>query len=508
MMRCALPFMMVCAGLLTACSNGGSPVAPAPGSGVAPAAAPLRDGARDANYQGTLLYATHAQKTTGGYYGALTAYEVPSGQTFSTVALTGFGTGLCADTSGNVWVVVSNDKQHIAYEYAHGGTKPIAKIRIGYAEGVAGGCAVDPTTGSIAVVEGIYSGSGGGAAVEVWPSVHAKPTKYPIDFTPTACVYDGSGNLFVDGYVGSTVLFELQELAKGGASFARLRLDKGGGFYSGGLGWDGTYLDVVTKGGGRNPALYRAIVSGSKAHVVDVIKLHKLYYASPVAIEGGMVAGASGREYGHTLTTWGYPQGGKATTHFARYQGQVAGVAFSVAPTDSARAAEPGGCRVPRYYRFGGACTSGALQEGVTTYTLAEYRRIRASFQIPPTGTHRRYTFTFADATGDGDIGTFRGKTFPLYPNPCGDPTCPGTAFLYVGARLNGPSVLMTGGGNVFSYRTRSGYPGTTCGEAELMKDGKWYAFGESASPKGDRLTFDSAIDYRIGAFTIAVYCE
>jgi hypothetical protein len=166
----------------------------------------------------------------------------------------------------------------------------------------------------------------------------------------------------------------------------------------------------------------------------------------------------------------------------------------------------PSSCRIARYYRFEGSCTSAPLAPRGSTYRLATYRGIRASFKIPPNGSHG-YAFTFADATGQGDIGRFRGKAFPLYPNPCGDSSCPGTAFLYVGARLTGPGVLMTSGPNVFSYHTGAGYPGTTCGEAELLR-GKWYAFGQSASPKGEKLTFSSAIDYKVGAFTIAVYCE
>jgi hypothetical protein len=100
-------------------------------------------------------------------------------------------------------------------------------------------------------------------------------------------------------------------------------------------------------------------------------------------------------------------------------------------------AASPGAssCRIARYYRFEGSCTSAPLAPRGSTYRLATYRGIRASFKIPPNGSHG-YAFTFADATGQGDIGRFRGKAFPLYPNPCGDSSCPGTAFLYVGARL------------------------------------------------------------------------
>jgi hypothetical protein len=142
-----------------------------------------------------------------------------------------------------------------------------------------------------------------------------------------------------------------------------------------------------------------------------------------------------------------------------------------------------------------------------TKYNLATYRGIRASFKLPPYRGSRKYTFTFADATRKGDIGRLHGHKFPLYPHPCGDSSCPGTAFVYVGLRISGPGPLLTSGANVFTYRNENGYPKTSCGEAELT-GGKWYAFSVPAVPKGDKLTFNSAIDYETGAVAIAVYCR
>ncbi|HEX3671729.1 MAG TPA: hypothetical protein VHT92_08530 [Candidatus Cybelea sp.] len=194
----------------------------------------------------------------------------------------------------------------------------------------------------------------------------------------------------------------------------------------------------------------------------------------------------------------------------------LAGCGGSAAVTPSGGAAESASafgsagamaCGIPNYYRFGGSCVSGRLMREGTTYKLAAYRGIGASFTLPPENKARKFTFTFADATGKGDIGKLHGQKFPLYPNPCGDASCPGTAFLYVGLGLTGPGPLLASGPSIFTYRKSGGYPGATCGEAELT-GGKWYAFGNPAVPKGDRVTFNSPIAYVTGAITIAVYCE
>jgi hypothetical protein len=142
-----------------------------------------------------------------------------------------------------------------------------------------------------------------------------------------------------------------------------------------------------------------------------------------------------------------------------------------------------------------------------TKYALATYRGISANFKLPPYRGSLSYTFTFADATGKNDIGKFHGQRFPLYPHPGGDSSCPGTAFVYVGLRVTGPGPLLTSGASIFTYRNEKRFPGNSCGGAELT-GGEWYAFGVPAVPKGDRLSFDSAINYKTGAVAIAVYCN
>jgi hypothetical protein len=275
---------------------------------------------------GALLYTIHAKKETQGYRGMLDAYEYPKGKRVLSIALDGIGTGLCSDSSGNVWVIVTNGKRHIAYEYAHDGTTPIAQIHIRHAGGLAGDCAVDPTTGDLAVLVGVYGG--GHSRAEIWPPGGGEPSFYPISFQTMACAYDASGNLFVDGYVGSTVAFELAELPKGDSSFESIHLKKGNGFYPGGLAWDGQYLDVVTDGGVGKTAIYQVSVSGSVGRVVNMIYPAGLYFMAFIAIDGSTVAGTSDPA-AHVVSVWPYPQGGEATKTIAHYESVARGVAIS-----------------------------------------------------------------------------------------------------------------------------------------------------------------------------------
>jgi hypothetical protein len=165
-------------------------------------------------------------------------------------------------------------------------------------------------------------------------------------------------------------------------------------------------------------------------------------------------------------------------------------------------------CEIEDYYRFEGSCTSGVLEPGGSTYKLAAYRGISAVFKIPKNNGKGAFTFTYADATGNGDIGKLHGKKFPLYPNPCGSSSCPGTAFVYIGVGVSGSGELKPKGNNKFTFENANGYPGTSCGEALLPTSGKWEPFGPTEAPQGKALTFKYAVDYVPGNYTVAIYCQ
>jgi hypothetical protein len=119
-------------------------------------------------------------------------------------------------------------------EYAHAGTIPIAQA---YTPSTPLSCAVDATTGDLAVTE--YDDQA--ANVAVFKNIYETPLTYTDSDLPGLdyCSYDDQGNLFVNGTRGKHV--GLAELPSGGTSVQGIALDKKIGKL-GGLQWDGQYL--------------------------------------------------------------------------------------------------------------------------------------------------------------------------------------------------------------------------------------------------------------------------
>jgi hypothetical protein len=169
-----------------------------------------------------LLYASNSSRI-------VKIYSYPSGTSIG--KLTGFSDsfiprGLCTDKAGDVFVTGiggtydSNPAGEI-YEFAHGDTTPIAELSDDYPPV---GCAVDPSTGNLAVSSSvsktIFHGS-----IAVFANASGMPTYYinSIDAGFTWCAYDDNGNLFVSQ--GSDVTGHanwIAELAKGSQSFRKV----------------------------------------------------------------------------------------------------------------------------------------------------------------------------------------------------------------------------------------------------------------------------------------------
>lgn len=314
----------LCAAFLLA-GCGGSQTGPPP-------AATLNSAARAASSAGDLLYIAHDVREHGVYRGVVTVLTFPSGTAFATIPLDGFADGACSDASGNVWIVVGQQNhKYEAYEFAHGASKPIAKIAITHAHGIAGECAIDPETGDLAVVVGAVNCGSCHAGVDIWRGARkGKPETIAIPFTPVGCTYDDSGNLFVDGYVGSTVFFAFGELARGSESFRAVRLDKMPGGYPGGVGWDGSYVVILAENVRRGPELYRVDVSQYMGHVSGVVHLKGLYYGGVFDVYGGSVVGSRGNS-GRMISLWPYPGGGKQTETLDHVAFAPRGLAISTA---------------------------------------------------------------------------------------------------------------------------------------------------------------------------------
>jgi hypothetical protein len=290
-------------------------------TGTSPTGAPaIRDSSPLSTTSGDLLYFGHAVREDTTFRYLLSVVTFPGGKPVATVRLKGPTVGACSDASGNVWVVVQKGREFNAYEYEHGGTAPIAKIHVEHPEDFVTDCAIDPSTGNLAVLVGGPSAKG---YAEVWAGARpGEPARYAIPFTPTACAYDADGDLFVDGWIGSTVLFNLAELTKGSSTFEPVALDKEPQNYPGAVRWDGTYLDIA------DSKIYRVSISGYRGHVAQIVTFDKLSYVADFDVSGAELAGTAGNN-GDVIGLWPFPAGGRISKKLAHLPYRSRGIAIS-----------------------------------------------------------------------------------------------------------------------------------------------------------------------------------
>jgi hypothetical protein len=275
---------------------------------------------------GDLLYVATAENSNHYAAGGVSIFAFPQLKAVAEISGIGSPAGLCSDASGNVWVLAVADNAWNAYEYAHGGTTPVAEIPIRNPN-VVWGCAVDPTTGNLAVFTGVDGHGVKRPAVVIYPGArNVKPVKYPLALTPTSGAYDPNGNLFVDGYVGGNEQFDFAELAKGAKSFAKITINRHTEF-PGGVEWDGSYIAVDTGGLGRRAVIYRLSISRRNATVVGTVVAKELS-ESVFAVGDGTVAATSGRK----VLLWAYPQGGQPSKFVLRFH-SLRGLTVSLAGT-------------------------------------------------------------------------------------------------------------------------------------------------------------------------------
>lgn len=238
-----------------------------------------------------------------------------------------FGSGVCSDAQGNVFLT-HNDT---VYEYAHGGTTPIAALSL--PGNGAYGCSVDPVTGNLAVVF-----SGYGATVAVFPPGSATPTLVETYFVSFYCGYDNAGNLFVSGHDG-TGHPAISEIPYGQTTATTLSINGDLGS-PGQIEWDGSYMTYESIG----PAvgeigISRLTIAGSVATVIGTTSFKsKMRYASQTWIYKDTVLVPYGKKpvRQNKIGLWMYPQGGRAERLFKFADSgswNFHGVTVSVAPS-------------------------------------------------------------------------------------------------------------------------------------------------------------------------------
>lgn len=274
-------------------------------------------------------------------------FSYPQGTLVGTIHLPSDVTpfGLCANASGDVFVTAEYAYQGsyvgYIYEYAHGGTQPVETLSEG-SWTLPNGCAVDPTTGKLAVTNSFGTqGSYDHGNVAVYENAGGNPTTYYDSniYWYSWCAYDGAGNLYVDGW-NEGGGYPLAELPEGSGSFLNLSVNES--LVSESLQWDAG--DLVIAGWQwkrRQPTetVYRVQLSGSEGTVVGSTTVRT--YTRPrkrrpnlgqYTLYGNTLIGAGFND--PKVHFWRFPEGGLPTRALGSPNGGgFYGVTISVAPS-------------------------------------------------------------------------------------------------------------------------------------------------------------------------------
>ncbi len=215
--------------------------------------------------------------------------------------------GECVDKAQNVFVTDLASGSHVTYEYAHAGASPIAIL--GDPGGTPSSCAIDPTTGDLAVTSvrsgtthgkvAIYKGARG------TPKLFADYNFYDVLF----CGYDDKGNLYVDGSnKPSGNGFLMDELPKGGKALSEITLNQAI-FFPGGVEWDGKHVAV---GDERVATVYQFAINEYDGKKVGTTRLRGLPGIYQFLIYHSLIVDPSYVASNGSVAIYRYPAGGRA----------------------------------------------------------------------------------------------------------------------------------------------------------------------------------------------------
>ncbi len=263
---------------------------------------------------GTLLY-------TSSGTGEVFVYSYPQGKRVG--QLTGFdgGAGLCVDAAGDIFIPSTTNQSTQAstiYEYAHGGTEPIAALSD---SGAAYGCSVDPSTGDLAVANGYDTSNPyapGLGSLAIYSSAQGMPRVYYSSVLGVhLCGYNAKGILFLSIYNIQEGKPQLAQFTEESGSFSVVKLgvtihnDRGG--FNPVVQWDGKHMTISSfKGTGAPLVLYRLQISGKNAKVVGTTTLliTKNKHLGQSWIQGKQVVGIAALRGANNIAFWAYPEGG------------------------------------------------------------------------------------------------------------------------------------------------------------------------------------------------------
>jgi hypothetical protein len=193
--------------------------------------------------------------------------------------------GMCPDKDGNVWITDFSGKAIV--EYAHGGTTPIATLKVPKVGPLS--CAIDPTSGNLAVVGYGPENPNVAGSIIVYPSASGVPKIYRVSFGNTSrCGYNNNGNFFVIGFgYNENPPFALAELQSGSKKFKEISFGASGPNMAEPslVQWDGRYLAV----GGQAPWIERFEIRQFAAIDRGRVSFNDLHILGGAWIQGSKV---------------------------------------------------------------------------------------------------------------------------------------------------------------------------------------------------------------------------
>ncbi|MGA8533071.1 MAG: hypothetical protein WB615_03055 [Candidatus Tumulicola sp.] len=270
--------------------------------------------ATDAKAIGSLLYISD-QTAREVFVFSYPYYKVKGELTGFTLPL-----GECVDKAGNVFVTDGTGDRIL--KYAHGGMSPVATLKDPGDD--ASGCAVDPTSGNLAVAN-LYSHGNQLGNVAIYKDAEGGPIARYADVNISEmyfCGYDNAGNLFIAG-TGSGGGFRFGELARGARSIKDISLDTNI-VAPGGVQWDGYHVAVGDEYTG---VVYRFQINGTNGK-----ELNKTTLAPSVTgfwIQRPNIIGPNFTR--SNVGIWGYPAGGTAKKILSgKFQNPIGAVVSSI----------------------------------------------------------------------------------------------------------------------------------------------------------------------------------
>jgi hypothetical protein len=262
--------------------------------------------ARSAGSQTDLLYT--------GVHQRVAVYTYPDGTLADTFKTPFSIQAMCSDAKGNVFITAEVQRKQDAgigyvYEYAHGGTSPVATLDLPSHQ-IPVNCSSDAATENLAVTS--YDIRNYAPLVEIYGGGSGNPELFhsrELGTNPQPA-YDPSGNLFVISGGNVAAL-----LRKGNQRFEKITLNETIGNVAHAQ-WDGKYFALQSYAPTKHNRekifvhYYRIQISGATGAIVGISHFHNWLQGNPGQswIQNDTLVATLNK----SINFWKYPAGGQA----------------------------------------------------------------------------------------------------------------------------------------------------------------------------------------------------